>query len=35
MMIYGQTRIFFTMSRDGLLPEKLLAACTRASTRRM
>ena len=21
MMIYGQTRIFFTMSRDGLLPE--------------
>lgn len=25
MMIYGQTRIFFTMSRDGLLPEKLSA----------
>ncbi len=23
MMIFGQTRIFFTMSRDGLLPEKL------------
>lgn len=23
MMIYGQTRIFFTMSRDGLLPRKL------------
>lgn len=23
MMIYGQTRIFFTMSRDGLLPEIL------------
>ena len=23
MMIYGQTRIFFTMSRDGLLPEAL------------
>ncbi len=23
MMIYGQTRIFFTMSRDGLLPSKL------------
>ncbi len=23
MMIYGQTRIFFTMSRDGLLPELL------------
>lgn len=23
MMIYGQTRIFFTMSRDGLLPEML------------
>ena len=24
MMIYGQTRIFFTMSRDGLLPDCLL-----------
>ncbi|HEX5304542.1 MAG TPA: amino acid permease [Dyella sp.] len=23
MMIYGQTRIFFTMSRDGLLPNRL------------
>ncbi|MBK9494976.1 MAG: amino acid permease [Xanthomonadales bacterium] len=23
MMIYGQTRIFFVMSRDGLLPERL------------
>ncbi|THD06548.1 amino acid permease [Metallibacterium scheffleri] len=23
MMIYGQTRIFFTMSRDGLLPKRL------------
>ena len=23
MMIYGQTRIFFVMARDGLLPEKL------------
>ena len=23
MMIFGQTRIFFTMARDGLLPEKL------------
>ena len=23
MMIYGQTRIFFTMSRDGLLPRRL------------
>lgn len=23
MMMFGQTRIFFTMSRDGLLPEKL------------
>lgn len=23
MMVYGQTRIFFVMSRDGLLPEKL------------
>jgi APA family basic amino acid/polyamine antiporter len=29
-----QTRIFFTMSRDGLLPE-CLSACIRASTRRM
>lgn len=25
MMMYGQTRIFFVMSRDGLLPEKLSA----------
>ncbi len=25
VMIYGQTRIFFVMSRDGLLPEKLSA----------
>jgi APA family basic amino acid/polyamine antiporter len=25
MMIYGQTRIFFVMARDGLLPEKLAA----------
>ena len=24
-MIYGQTRIFFVMARDGLLPEKLAA----------
>jgi APA family basic amino acid/polyamine antiporter len=23
MMMYGQTRVFFTMARDGLLPEKL------------
>ena len=23
MMLYGQTRIFFVMARDGLLPEKL------------
>ena len=23
MMMYGQTRIFFVMSRDGLLPERL------------
>ncbi|MGH1559239.1 amino acid permease [Caulobacter segnis] len=28
MMIYGQTRIFFVMSRDGLLPE-VLSRCTR------
>jgi APA family basic amino acid/polyamine antiporter len=25
MMLYGQTRIFFVMSRDGLLPERLSA----------
>src|SRR5690606_1221067 len=25
MMLYGQTRIFFVMARDGLLPEKLAA----------
>lgn len=25
VMLFGQTRIFFTMSRDGLLPEKLSA----------
>ncbi len=23
MMLFGQTRVFFTMTRDGLLPEKL------------
>src|SRR3546814_12116632 len=25
IMLFGQTRIFFVMSRDGLLPEKLSA----------
>jgi basic amino acid/polyamine antiporter, APA family len=25
MMLYGQTRVFFVMARDGLLPEKLAA----------
>ena len=24
-MMYGQTRIFFVMARDGLLPERLSA----------
>ena len=34
MMLYGQTRIFFTMSRDGLMP-KCSRACIRAFTPRM
>ncbi len=34
MMIFGQTRIFFVMARDGLLPENS-AACIRASAPRM
>jgi APA family basic amino acid/polyamine antiporter len=32
MMIYGQTRIFFTMARDGLLPERLSAVHPRFHT---
>ena len=32
MMIYGQTRIFFTMSRDGLLPEAFSAVHPRFFT---
>jgi APA family basic amino acid/polyamine antiporter len=32
MMMFGQTRIFFTMSRDGLLPEPLSKVHTRFHT---
>jgi len=32
MMMYGQTRIFFTMARDGLLPERLSAVHPRFRT---
>ncbi|MDR3526258.1 MAG: amino acid permease [Rhizomicrobium sp.] len=32
MMMYGQTRIFFTMARDGLLPEKLASVHPRFRT---
>jgi basic amino acid/polyamine antiporter, APA family len=32
MMLYGQTRIFFVMARDGLLPEKLAAIHPRWKT---
>ena len=32
MMMYGQTRIFFVMSRDGLLPEKLSSVHPRFKT---
>ena len=28
---YGQARIWYAMSRDGLIPEAFLAACTRSS----
>ncbi len=34
MMMFGQTRVFFTMARDGLLPRSL-PLCTRSSGRRM
>ena len=33
VLMYGQTRIFYTMARDGLLP-KVFARCTRSSARR-
>jgi APA family basic amino acid/polyamine antiporter len=32
MMMFGQTRVFFTMARDGLLPEKLAAVHPRYRT---
>ena len=32
MMMFGQTRIFFTMARDGLLPEKLASVHPRYRT---
>ena len=32
MMMFGQTRIFFTMARDGLLPERLAAVHPRFRT---
>ena len=32
MMMYGQTRIFFTMARDGLLPESWSAVHPRFKT---
>jgi APA family basic amino acid/polyamine antiporter len=32
LMMYGQTRIFFVMARDGLLPERLSAVHTRFRT---
>ncbi len=34
MMMFGQTRIFFPMARDGLLPKSLFASVIRASRRR-
>ena len=33
VQLLGQTRIFYSMSRDGLLPHALRRACTRASGR--
>ena len=32
MMMFGQTRVFFTMARDGLLPEKLASVHRRYKT---
>jgi APA family basic amino acid/polyamine antiporter len=32
MMMYGQTRVFFTMARDGLLPDKLASVHPRYKT---
>ena len=32
MMMFGQTRVFFTMARDGLLPEKLASVHSRYKT---
>jgi APA family basic amino acid/polyamine antiporter len=32
MMMFGQTRVFFTMARDGLLPEKLASVHPRYQT---
>jgi APA family basic amino acid/polyamine antiporter len=32
MMMFGQTRIFFTMARDGLLPEKLASVHSKYRT---
>jgi APA family basic amino acid/polyamine antiporter len=32
MMMFGQTRVFFTMARDGLLPEKLASVHPRFRT---
>ena len=34
VLMYGQTRIFYTMARDGLLPQGLLDASIRSSARR-
>ena len=34
VLLYGQTRIFYTMSRDGLLAAGVRAACIRSSRRR-
>jgi len=32
MMMFGQTRVFFTMARDGLLPDKLASVHSRYKT---
>ena len=34
VQLLGQTRIFYSMSRDGLLPRAVRRACTRGSGRR-